>query len=186
MTILGVTGFARSGKDTFGQFLHTVGYQRVGFADQLKAMALDVDPLIGYESHLKALVYLDGWERAKDEHLEVRRFLQKLGVACREQFGEDAWVRSLARTLDPAHNYVVTDVRFENEAHWVRQQGGFVVRINRPGFGPVNDHESEKPIPDEQVDWQVQNDGSLMDLEIEARRFVAAVDKVKAAVAATA
>lgn len=95
------------------------------------------------------------WEYAKKEP-EVRRLLQALGVAMRTHVGPDVWVDAVMRQYDALSvphatlsgfetipKVVITDVRFPNEAQAIRERGGQVWRIVRPGFGPVNGHESE-------------------------------------------
>src|SRR5690606_2925967 len=69
-----------------------------------------------------------GWERAKDVP-EVRRTLQRLGVAIRE-LDTGFWLHAAARTIEAAlgggRPVVVTDVRFPNEAEYIRRKGGGV------------------------------------------------------------
>lgn len=159
--LVGVTGRARHGKDTVGQLLSSeFGYTRFGFADELKDMALALNPLIpvgrvsqfgdmGWEDGhvtegLSALVARCGWEAAKG-NAEVRRFLIDLGMQARERFGEDAWVNALKLKLsrfefnynDPSDRryigppVVITDVRFPNEAAFIRSNGGILLRVKR-------------------------------------------------------
>lgn len=143
MAVIGITGRAQHGKDTVGQLLsRTYGYHRYAFADQLKAMALKVDPLVGPDAiiqpvRLSQLVEEQGWEEAKLMP-EVRRFLQQLGSEARNFLGDDVWVRAMHRQLikDDALDLdiVITDVRFPNEAAYVIEELGGelwrVVRVN--------------------------------------------------------
>jgi Domain of unknown function (DUF4406) len=123
--IVGLTGYAGSGKDTAAEGLVAMGWARVAFADPLKEIARAV-----------------GWDGRKDD--PGRRLLQVLGVEVRRKVAEDAWVQAAARAIDAGDgDVVITDVRFANEAAWVRSRGGIVVRITRPGVGPANQHESE-------------------------------------------
>ena len=60
---------------------------------------------------------------------------------------------------------VITDVRFGNEALWIREQGGVVVYIERDQptieeFG----HSSENGLCDNDIDIYVKNDGTIEDL----------------------
>ncbi len=97
------------------------------------------------------------FEEAKKQP-EVRRLLQDLGVGARRVLGPDVWVRALERrlpleqrphTFDRTDRFVVTDVRFCNEADWVREMGGevwLVVRVDqeqRPYEAIDPNHESE-------------------------------------------
>ena len=56
---------------------------------------------------------------------------------------------------------VVSDVRFENEAQFIRCQGGQVWHIQRPGIAGVRAHASERGIVPEGADRGLLNDGPL-------------------------
>ena len=168
--LIGLSGVARSGKDTVAGFLVAErGFHRVAFADALKAVLADVDPLMG--SHTRLHDRLEhGWELAKSEP-EVRMLLQRLGVACRNHIGSDVWVEAVFARIEEAMDnegpsrWVVSDVRFPNEAEAIRSRGGQVWRVERPGFGPVNDHVSESALAAGfHFDQVVENDGTLADL----------------------
>lgn len=174
MMLVGLSGVARSGKDTVGGILvDKLGFERRGFADKLRAVALGADPYVVLDNEAYSLVRLSdlvgswGWERAK-EHGEVRRFLQALGTeGVRENLGYDTWVEAAmpsTRELMNGARIVFTDCRFENEAFAIKVAGGEVWRIVRPGFEAINAHASENGIPDELITRTIFNDGSLADL----------------------
>lgn len=171
--IIGVMGFARSGKDTTAEILvRKYGFTRMGFADQLRRFALACDPIIywsetGTYHRLSDVVEAVGWDTAKDEYPEVRRLLQKIGTeGGREIFGETAWVDALFRSVpEDVERLVVPDTRFFSEYEGIHNLGGEVWRVTRPGYGPLNDHASEMEqinIPEDHI---VLNDGDLIDLE---------------------
>ncbi|HEX9226817.1 MAG TPA: hypothetical protein VF885_09175 [Arthrobacter sp.] len=107
------------------------------------------------------------WDAAKTHRLygfEVRRLLQKLGTeVVRESYGANAWVDVVARQIaeEKPERVVLTDVRFDNEAEWLGEQGGLVVQITRPGVGPVNNHKSDAGISEHLVSVTVDNDSTL-------------------------
>lgn len=107
------------------------------------------------------------WDAAKTHRLygfEVRRLLQKLGTeVVRESYGANAWVDVVARQIaeEKPERAVITDVRFDNEAEWLHSMGAPVVRISRPGVGPVNNHKSDAGISEHLVSVTVDNDSSL-------------------------
>lgn len=173
--ILGLSGWARAGKDTVGKILvEQYGFERMAFAEGVYAAAEALDPIVGVpfgNSRLSdALDHYKGWHDAKD-HPEVRRLLQRIGTEVgREVIDPDVWVMALANrlewtslglTVSPDRNYVITDVRFFNEANWVKRVGGKVVRIQRHGFGPANDHVSERQLDDYPFDALLHNDRSM-------------------------
>ncbi len=172
MNIIGLSGYARSGKNAVGRILEDdYGYRQESFTQALKNVAAEINPRLstgrGGTSTLAALfsVYED-WDTVKDKVPAAREFLQRLGVACRDQIGPDVWVDALARRLSvhPSARYVITDVRFPNEAEFITNRGGQVWRIERPGTQPVNSHTSETALDDWAFDRTIVNDGSLADL----------------------
>lgn len=58
---------------------------------------------------------------------------------------------------------VISDVRFENEANWIRQQGGVVFHVNRPVRTEIDNanHKSEAGLRVEGFDFVINNNGSL-------------------------
>lgn len=125
--IVGIAGYAGSGKDRAADCLVALGYERRGFADALKRLAGAI-----------------GWDGRKDD--PGRALLQNLGVGARDILGADVWVDALMRDL-PAR-VVITDVRFPNEVAAIRDHGGVVVRIWRPGVQPARGHVSETALDD--------------------------------------
>lgn len=175
--LVGLTGYAGVGKDEAAKGLIAAGWTRQAFADPVRAMALVIDPIVAasigsfgdlypYKGRLRlsTIVHDFGWDEAKGIP-EVRRFLQRLGTdAVRAHLGEDAWVRAFDRARNRSVDTVAPDVRFPNEAEHVRRMGGIVIRIDRPGVGPVNGHESED-IDAIDADATVVNDGTPAELQ---------------------
>lgn len=173
--LVGMSGYAQSGKDTVGQILHDQhGFRRLAFADSLRELALKIDPFVplphetiipeGWQT-LSGLVQHVGWEEAKTSG-EVRRFLQDLGTGCREVIDPDCWIKPVLRQIKSDRNFptVITDVRFPNEAKMIKQLGGVVWRISRPGYGAVNAHLSERSMDSWAFDHFLINDSSITEL----------------------
>lgn len=173
-TLVGLSGFAGVGKDTLAQALEPYGFERVAFADKVKQMALRLDPELAGRVAAGADL-----ETLKRSSLGVRAWLQAIGMVVREVLHEDAWVDAVLGSLDPRGRYVISDVRFRNEAARIRSSGGLLVRVERPGFGPANDHVSERDLANRD-DWDlvVQNTGSLEEVGFWARRIVDLVEGV--------
>lgn len=167
---IGLSGYARAGKDTLAGFITQLGFTHRSFAAPMKRMLTALDPLVGHR-RLSEELAVWGWEGAK-QNPEVRRLAQRLGTtAGRKILGEDFWVETLLRSPSSGR-VVVSDVRFTNEAVAIRARGGIVVRINRPGTGPVNGHVSETDLDGFDFDLTVDNDGSIEDLAPWARKVV--------------
>lgn len=147
--LVGMVGFAGAGKDTVADILTDDGWTRIAFADVLREALYRLDPLIPCGSQVHRLSYLVdrmGWDRVKREMGEPRPLLQRLGTeAGRDLLGENVWVDAgMEKAAAVDGPVIVTDVRFENELAAIRQRGGTVVYISRPGHGAVNDHPSER------------------------------------------
>lgn len=173
--IVGIGHVARVGKDTAAQALcRDLGFRRIGFADKLKDLAMEADPMIfanqmtnvGVGSgHLRKIVVSHGWERTKDSFTEARSFLQNLGVGARKIFGPNFWVEQALAGVSPEDNIVVPDVRFFEELEAIRALGGKTIRITRPGRLATG-HVSEIALC-EFDDWDatIDNNGSVIELE---------------------
>lgn len=176
MKIVGLVGPKRSGKDTAAAALvEQREFVRIGFADQVKELALRINPIIGRDhgaywrqARLAEWVGKVGGEAAKNVP-EVRRFLQELGTGVRDVVGERSWVTAWSNTAAPAAAcwpVVVPDVRFLNEADYLRQQNAQVllIRITRPGLDLSDTHVSETEQTGIQCDAELINNGTPEDL----------------------
>lgn len=172
--IVGLMGYARSGKDTVADFLvERYGFKRVAFADALKAMALEINPTIDcvtVNDTLRDHVEVLGWEGAKRTH-GVRVFLQDLGMACRNTFGAECWVNIVEKQIYAGlmgEHVVITDVRFPNEAEMIKAYAATgnaeLWRVHRPGNKPVNGHQSETAVDHVAATRDIYNDGTIADL----------------------
>lgn len=178
--LIGLIGKKRVGKDTFAAVLvEEFGFARVAFADPLKEMALTIDPFLvgGWDSSLDdeflaTAVANFGWEEVKDTYPEARRFLQRLGDGVR-QFEPEFWLNAGMDTVRgkraEAKPVVITDVRYPNEADAIRDAGGTLIRVVRPGADDGDTHASETALDDYPVGFLVENVGGRNDLEFEAR-----------------
>ncbi|WDS51778.1 deoxynucleoside monophosphate kinase [Streptomyces phage Triumph] len=175
--IIGLSGYARSGKNEAAEALVQYGWRQAAFADKLREFLYALDPLIpGHYGagnlRLRRLVDATGWDYAKVTYPEVRALLQRAGTeAGRKVLGENVWVDALFREFADAPALVLTDVRFPNEARAVADRGGVMIRVERPGVGPAKDkwgriHESEVALDEWTFDHTLVNDGSVRDLHL--------------------
>jgi len=142
--IIGFGYKARSGKDTAAGYLRDhFGFTPVAFADSLKRACAEIFGLSQEQ------LYGDQKE-AEDPYWRdtPRNILQKVGTEClRRGYDENVWIHSLGRKVkrEPDRNWVITDVRFPNEANAVKDWGGKVVQVSRPSAPGIatNLHASE-------------------------------------------
>lgn len=185
--IVGICGLIGSGKGTVGDILVEQGFVKVSFADKLKD---GVSTIFGWD---RAMLEGDtdesrAWREQRDDYwsdetqMEVtpRLVLQLFGTDCmRDGFYDGVWVSLLKKTIldNPEQNYVIPDVRFENEIKMIRSIGGEVWEIRRngdpkwlidyetTGVEPTHIHPSEWRWVKATKDHVIQNDDTIQDLK---------------------
>lgn len=150
--LIGMTGLARSGKDTVADYLvKEYGFVKMSLAGPLKEMARRIDPIIGYD--LEAIEYkgnfgeavrrdltdvtpvrlVDALDRLGEDEVkarfpEYRNFLVKLGTDGIRHVDDSFWIDLAMSGIEDelmggSGRVVVTDVRFQNEADAIITQG---------------------------------------------------------------
>lgn len=183
--IIGITGYMGSGKDEAAAVLaQRYGYLRYGFGDTLRAELKQRFPLLLEELRIAAneaersqaarrplstyrIHTIDTLLQTKPINA-VRFLMQEYGTDVRRRDNPSHWVdawKAGVRDLGMHDPFVVApDVRFHNEAAVIREMGGVIWRIARPGVG-ASRHQSEQEQIDIQVDATIFNDGTLEELE---------------------
>ena len=163
--IIGLTGYAQSGKDTLaGMLIGLHKYDNRAFADPIRKLLYETNPLVKDGYRVKTVVDAYGWDKAKVEFPELRSLLQTLGVGARTVFNDQFWVAQGLAGLSAGDKVVITDVRFPNEADAIKALGGQVWRVRRLGIKAVNGHVSETAMDGYKVDQIFINNGSVDDL----------------------
>jgi hypothetical protein len=188
--IIGINGYAGSGKDTVGTILQQIDrdshWEIKKWAGKLKQVAelLTGIPVEKFEDQeFKKTNLGKQWNDRINNPMSVRDFLQKLGTeGLRDGLHTNTWVNALMADYKcvPADrapngwdcdNWIITDTRFPNEAQAIKDAGGIIIRVTRPGIGPVNDHPSETGLNQWKFDYEIQNDSSLNELINSVRIF---------------
>ena len=168
--IIGLSGYAQTGKDTVAQHLiSNYGYRRVAFADPIRQALYRLNPVVPVgeftSTHLAQAVDGLGWEETKRLSPETRRLLQVMGTEVgREMFGPDFWVNQAMGNASKFDKIVLTDVRYPNEYRAIKNRDGILIRIVKPGTGAVNEHSSETALDNFSFDATIVNDGSIYEL----------------------
>lgn len=163
--LIGLTGHARTGKTTAAE--HLVGtylLEHYAFADPLRdgLMAIfNLDPS-DFEGDRKEqpLAWLGR---------SPRQLMQSMGTEwARNTVHPDVWVKLAEQNLDymtkalgAVLGFVVSDVRFENEAELIRRRGGTIVHISRDDAQAVNPHVSEAGVTGNKDDLLMFNNGTV-------------------------
>lgn len=171
--LIGLCGRAGTGKDTVAdRLVEQHQFSRYAFADPLRSM-LEVMLIEA------GLEYAYIHERSLKEQpipglgFSYRHLAQTLGTEWGRSLSPTFWLQLAALNLGlhdlpnsaPVHDrIVITDVRFPNEATWLRALGGQVVLIQRD-VPNVRHHESELHVGGTiQCDLVLDNTGSLAGL----------------------
>jgi hypothetical protein len=175
--LLGITGLAQAGKDTFADICVKLGYTRLAFADAVKTTTAFVanEPTHLYFANV-----------TKEEHTDAlgmtrRRAMQNVGNGMREIIGPRVWVNRTFREWESNGRQptVISDIRYDNEAEEVRNHGGFNVRIIRSGSGLEGEaakHISEAGVRNHLIDFEIFNNGSISELQAEVKKILLIVD----------
>jgi hypothetical protein len=163
--IIGLSGYAQSGKDSTAELLClNYGYTRLAFADPMRQALMIINPKLDSITHVSDFVEDYGWDVAK-RNPEIRRLLQVLGTDFgRKMLGDDVWIKIALSNIKTEDKVVISDVRFPNEADAIRNLGGIVWRINRRNHSAVNGHASEHAMNNYMFNHVIYNDGTLEDL----------------------
>ncbi len=164
MKLIAICGPKGSGKTTVAdRLIEQRRFLSRPFAATLKTMLLSMgltyDQVYGDEKE-KPIDWLGG--------VTARHCMQTLGTEWgRKLIADDLWVRVWKQRISNLTSHVVVDdLRFPNEAEAVRELGGTIWRVERPGFEHSSEHESEKHVIE--AGTTLLNDGTIEDLN----RFV--------------
>lgn len=177
--LIGLTGHARTGKSTAASYLASEHrFETYAFATPLKEGIAAMFNLSAED--------LEG--SAKEQPLpwlgrSPRQLMQLLGTEWgRDMLNANVWIdlaeqnlAALAELCPEASGFVISDVRFENEADYIRKRGGLVVHISRDDAPDVNHHISELGVALQPQDLVINNDAELRDLFAQLDRTVVAL-----------
>ena len=159
--IIGISGCARSGKDTFYKIFKKIyskhkTINRIAFADQIKE---DLKPL------LFSNFEIDPFSCSDKEKEIIRPLMVSYGTHVARSLDENFWIKKVKNKIIHNQNNniisVITDIRYENEQIFLQKnfKNVHLVHINRLDFGPANEEE-EKNIPilqsnsDYEIHWE--------------------------------
>ena len=171
ITIIGVAGWARSGKDTVADHLvKDHGYTKFSFATPMREALYRLNPKITINevqsTPIRIGVDVYDWEGLKERSPDVRGLLQRFGTEVgREMFGEDFWVNYALDSIPDGTKAVIADVRYPNEADAIKKLGGKVFRVRRNGVVAANEHASESALNDYEFDSVIDNNADIHSLQ---------------------
>lgn len=168
MKLIGLAGRAGAGKDMVADHLvERHGYRQISFAAPIKRALVEMVPEITAD-HFRRRDLKEA--TLKSIPSTPRHMAQTLGTEWgRGDICKDLWIRIAMSEVERVvrlgfRGVVISDVRFPDEVKAIRQRGGIVYKVIRPGSDDGTDggHESEQDLDD--VDSVILNDGTLEDL----------------------
>lgn len=180
-TLVGIAGQKQSGKNTVAKLIaaHLPGETvEIAYATKMKESLAAflgipvewIDLLKEGTSRIKIHpdpdLSLELIEGLFSVELTFREAIQRYGTeAHRDVFRDSFWIEEALRDRDKSKITIVTDVRFPNEMEAIRDRGGMMIKVVRPGL-PEDEHPSEQGIPDDDCQVVILNDGTLDELAI--------------------
>lgn len=165
--IIGFVGAIGSGKTSAASYLiHHRGYTRGKFANGLKEMLRTFLSYRGVDASLIERMLEGDLKEVSTPYLNdrtPRHAMETLGTEWgRQCIATNLWVDTELEAKRGAALLVFDDVRYANEADAIRNAGGAVVRITRPGAVAKTGHSSDAN--DLPAMATIQNTGTLADL----------------------
>lgn len=185
MNVVGVCGKGGSGKDTIANHMvENHNFHRVAAADAMKEdlckyLDMDLNTLEEFknvELMLTDIRHKPNVPTYREVGLfSIRRFLQLYGMDMRYRVGDTYWLeRSIKDKVkelgtNGQTNIVVSDVRFEIEFDWIKDNGGDVIYVD--GRTGLTENQSKHVSEDfvnttaiDKCDAIIDNSGSLEEL----------------------
>ena len=187
--LISVSGKKRSGKNTVATLINKIlkekklpKYEEKAFAYLVKKFASEMTgiPMEGWETEADKQTELGPeWNSYDSNGLLVpmtrRMFLTKLGSdACNSHLHRNCWVNALFQDYNEKCNWLITDVRFPQEAEAIKSRGGVIIRITRPDTDKLaGNHISETALDKyTKFDFNIVNNGDIIALEEKVRNVL--------------
>ena len=191
--LITLSGYTKTGKDTAADYLHRMhGFVPIAFADGAykevsSSFGVDVDFLkdrevknnpnralsIQLSDNIEYIQLMEALGYDLKAPRTSREILQTWGTEYRRGQDDNYWIKRTKEfiMLSDHDDFVVTDARYQNEVWAMVELGSVLIRLEKDGCGPINDHSSEWVLPIEQADYVIYNNGTIGELcfQLDAR-----------------
>lgn len=164
MSIIGISGKIGAGKDTLADLIKGVDSEW-----EIKSFAYNVKMVCALITGVPMSEQLSRHGKNQpipgDWGFTVGQLQQHVGTVLRE-IDRRIWIKSLFADYHSVSKWIITDLRFANEAQAVRDRGGYLVRIDGSRTGPQGrdpNHISETEL-DSWEDWDCRFDNTHLTL----------------------
>jgi cytidylate kinase len=141
--IIAISGKIGSGKDTLSDIIkndYIKDIEKISFSKKLKhivAILTNIYPNIKIYNNNNSKIYdydYDDrdWKNEKSElfNCTIGELLQNIGTNLRESYDKNIWIKALLSNIDNDKNYIISDLRFKNEANMINNKNNILIRIN--------------------------------------------------------
>ena len=142
--MIGISGLARSGKDTLASNFSKIIYEDWGlnvkifsFADEIKRQA---------DNFLKNNYKISAFSEDTKEKEIIRDFLVCHGETMKKIHKNTIWADIIIKEIEQSNEKffpIITDVRFDFEAKRIKEVNGQIVHIEKVGNKPPNNIEAK-------------------------------------------
>ena len=155
MILISLSGKKHSGKTTVAELMSAYSNHNCELAGWADALKDEVCKAMGI-TRLQL-------ETHKEQY---RLILQGWGTDFRRKQDPNYWIKQLAEKINTSEKalFIVHDTRFCNELQFIKDVGGFLIRVVRPGEKSNDAHSSETELDDSTFERTIVNDGSLEQL----------------------
>jgi len=183
MLLIGLGAYSRVGKDSFADFLTAAITQRAPnlrvvkrpLSWKLKQIACDLYAWAG----MQPPEHYETREGEKDRDVTLPalgmtpvELWVALGTkAIRNNVYDRTWLDYLLKTDHKADVLIVPDIRFPNEAAAVKDAGGVLIKIVRPGYGPRKTVADRALVGYDDWDYVLGSEGTMQALDNSTQDF---------------
>lgn len=158
--LIGISGLARCGKDTLAKHLSQklerckLPFLHCSFAHAVKK---DLDSFTTEKLNISAFT-----EDSREKDI-IRPLLVAYATDVCRKLDKDFWIKKIEKNVKTSMNnkivVLISDVRYENEVRWIKNNGGFVIYVKRMGNKPANFEEKAndpivKKLADFKINWR--------------------------------
>ncbi len=168
LKLIGLYGPSRAGKDSVAAVLEKdFGFQQKAMAGGIRDILLGLNPIIKADDGVVwelADLFDDSngdWDIIKARSKESVDYMIRLGQTCRDVLGETVWLNRVLPSGELKEPMCISDVRQENEYWAIKERGGVVWKVSRPG---TEKRGMDGLLDHLDFDAHIINRGSLVDL----------------------
>jgi len=153
--IVAISGKIGSGKSHISKHIRTE-LPNLDFKN--KSFGYDVKKIVSYLTGINMKTILSRKAKSiflSEWNMTIGEMFQKVGTDCmRDNLHNNTWVLSMFSKYDDGLNWVIDDVRFRNEANYIKERGGIIIRLEGD---PKNVRAFDKRDPNHKSEIELDN-----------------------------